>query len=72
MGCPEEEARGDRGSNSRRALLSESRKDSGRWKSERGDGGRDGLVEGRVLDAEDMVLCVLHPGGDEGERGADG
>lgn len=69
-GSPEEESRGDRGS--RRALFAESRKDSGKWKSGRGDWGQDGPVEGRVLDAEDMVVCVLHPGGDEGERGADG
>ncbi|CAM9297879.1 unnamed protein product [Laminaria digitata] len=71
-GLSSNSARGDRGSTSRRALLSESRKDSGRWRSERGDSGRDGAVEGKVLDAEDMVLCVLRPGGDEGERGVDG
>lgn len=37
---------------------------SGRVSSSAGGGsGRDGVVEGSVLEAEDMVVCVLQGGG---------
>lgn len=48
------------------------RKGAGKTGSERAGGARDGLAEGAVSEADDMVLCVLHPGEEEGGRGADG
>lgn len=42
------------------------RKDGGKAKSER----RDGIVERAISEADDMVVCVLHPGGEEDDRDA--
>lgn len=40
---------------------------SGRVSSSAGGGSRrDGVVEGSVLEAEDMVVCVLQGGGEDG------
>lgn len=39
-------------------------------KTKAGVGG--GVVEGAVSEADDMVVCVLHPTGEEGDRGANG
>lgn len=44
----------------------EGRMASGRVPSSAGGGsGKDGVVEGVVSDAEDMVVCVLQGGGDD-------
>lgn len=44
----------------------------GKGETDRKSSGRDGVVEGAVLEAEDIVVCVLHPGGEDGSRAADG
>lgn len=44
------------------------RKGGGKRKPER----RDGVVEREISEADDVVVCVLDPGGEEGGREADG
>lgn len=44
------------------------RKDGAKSKAER----RDGIVERSISEADDVVVCVLDPGGEEDGREADG
>lgn len=46
------------------------RKDCAKNKADRGSGGRDGVI-GVVQESEDMAVCVLNPGGEEGGKSTD-
>ncbi|CAM9176689.1 unnamed protein product [Ectocarpus fasciculatus] len=51
----------------RSSVFSGFRKEGGKSKSDR----RDGIVERAISEAEDLVVCVLHPGGEEDDRETD-
>ncbi|CAM9954653.1 unnamed protein product [Ectocarpus sp. 12 AP-2014] len=46
------------------SVFSGFRKEGGKSKTER----RDGIVERAISEAEDLVVCVLHPGGEQDDR----
>ncbi|CAN0523484.1 unnamed protein product, partial [Ectocarpus sp. 12 AP-2014] len=46
------------------SVFSGFRKEGGKSKTER----RDGIVEKAISEAEDLVVCVLHPGGEQDDR----
>lgn len=48
----------------RSSVFSGFRKEGGKSKTER----RDGIVEKAISEAEDLVVCVLHPGGEQDDR----